>query len=162
MNEREKNQIRPVIPEDIPKLKQIIEATNMFPPAMLDNMIAGFFSDSQNSDLWLTYDIGVNDRNAKAVVYCRPEDMTDRTWNLLLIAVDPQYQGQGIGRQLMSHIEHHLAMHKQRLLIVETSGTDALADTRSFYRQCHYQEAGRIRDYYEKGDDKVIFQKAMQ
>lgn len=62
----------------------------------------------------------------------------------------------------MSHIEDHLAARKQRVLIVETSGTDALARTREFYRLCQYDQESRIRDFYEDGDDKVTFRKALQ
>lgn len=62
----------------------------------------------------------------------------------------------------MSHIEEHLAAEGQRVLIVETSGTDALARTREFYRLCQYDQESRIRDFYADGDDKITFRKALQ
>ncbi|WP_108811786.1 GNAT family N-acetyltransferase [Sphingorhabdus sp. Alg231-15] len=158
MNSPEQKSIRAVEPDDIPALKRIIDATDMFPSEMLDDMIAGYFSTGGSEEIWLTY----NDNGAKAVAYCRPEEMTDRTWNLLLIAVDPDRQGEGIGAALMSHIEDHLAAHGQRVLIVETSGTDALARTREFYRLCQYDQESRIRDFYADGDDKITFWKALQ
>lgn len=161
MNQHRQNPIRPVVSNDIPALKRIIGATNMFPSEMLDDMIAGFFNDKENEEMWLTYAMS-DDQDAKAVAYCRPEEMTDRTWNLLLIAVHPDYQGEGIGAALMSHIEDHLAARGQRILIVETSGTDALARTREFYRLCQYDQESRIRDFYEDGDDKITFRKALQ
>lgn len=158
MNQHRPNPIRPVVPDDQPALKRIIEDTEMFPPDMLDEMIAGFFSEEGSDEIWLTHD---ND-GAKAIGYCRPEEMTDRTWNLLLIAVHPDNQGEGIGAALMSHIEEHLAAEGQRVLIVETSGTDALARTREFYRLCQYDQESRIRDFYADGDDKITFRKALQ
>ncbi|MEP2102643.1 MAG: N-acetyltransferase [Parasphingorhabdus sp.] len=166
MNKPTHNPIRPIVHEDIPALKRIIDATDMFPSEMLDDMIAGFFTDEGSNEIWLTYDTdddkvsGMGD--AKAVAYCRPEEMTDRTWNLLLIAVHPDCQGEGMGAALMNHIEEHLAARKQRVLIVETSGADALARTREFYRLCQYDQESRIRDYYEDGDDKITFWKALQ
>ncbi len=158
MNQSKQNPIRPVVPDDIPALKRVIDATDMFPSEMLDNMIAGYFNDEGSDEIWLTHD---ND-GVEAVAFCRPEEMTDRTWNLLLIAVHPDCQGEGIGAALMSHIENHLVTHGQRVLIVETSGTDALARTREFYRLCQYDQESRIRDFYEDGDDKITFWKALQ
>lgn len=161
MKRKNINPIRPVVPDDIPPLKNIVDATDMFPSAMLDDMIAGFFSDPDSDEIWLTYDAN-GGRNAQAIAYCRPEAMTDGTWNLLLIAVDPDSQGKGIGRALVHHIERHLAERNQRVLIVETSGTESLARTRAFYRQCQYDQESRIRDFYADGDDKITFWKALQ
>ena len=158
MNQHRPNPIRPVAPDDIPALKRIIDATDMFPPEMLDDMIAGFFNDEGNDEIWLTHD----KNGVEAVAFCRPEEMTDRTWNLLLIAVHPDCQGEGIGAALMRHIEDDLATRGQRILIVETSGTDSLARTREFYRLCQYDQESRIRDFYEDGDDKITFWKALQ
>ena len=162
MNQSKQNPIRPVVPDDIPDLKRVIDATDMFPSEMLDDMIAGFFNDNENDEIWLTYDASDDQGGGQALAYCRPEEMTDRTWNLLLIAVHPECQGEGIGAALMSHIEDQLAARKQRVLIVETSGTDALARTREFYRLCQYDQESRIRDFYADGDDKITFWKALQ
>lgn len=82
MNQHRPNPIRSVIPDDLPELKRIIDATDMFPSEMLDDMIAGFFNEEGSDEIWLTHDRD----GAKAIAYCRSEEMTDRTWNLLLIA----------------------------------------------------------------------------
>jgi len=48
-----------------------------------------------------------------------------------------------------------------RVLLVETSGTDDFVRTRSFYEQIGYETEARIRDYYDAGDDKIVFRKAL-
>ncbi len=87
--------------------------------------------------------------------------MTDGTWNLYLIAVRPDRQGQGRGGALLRHVEQALAVRGARILLVETSGLPALERTRAFYRKCGYDQEARIRDFYKAGDDKIVFRKAL-
>nr|WP_164929079.1 GNAT family N-acetyltransferase [Gloeobacter violaceus] len=124
---------------------------------MLDDMLAGYFSGDASDDFWLTSDDG----GPVAVAYYAPERMTQGTWNLLLIAVDPDRQGQGRGSALLCHVEQALAARGERVLLVETSGLPSFARTRAFYQKCGYEEEARIREYYQAGEDKVVFRKLL-
>lgn len=62
----------------------------------------------------------------------------------------------------MRSAEAHLQSLGQRLLIVDTSGTDDFALTRQFYATSGYEEEARIRDFWGEGDDKVIFRKSLK
>lgn len=93
---------------------------------------------------------------------CRPERLTDGTWNLLLLAVDPGLQRQGLGRALVAAVIEALGKAGGRLLIVETSGTPEFAGTQKFYKRLGFQREARIRDFYGPGDDKVIFTQALR
>ena len=95
------------------------------------------------------------------MAYYAPERMTQGTWNLLLIAVHPDRQGQGIGGAVMRHVEKTLARRGERILLVETSGLPAFDRTRAFYRFIGYDEEAQIRDYYQAGDDQVVFRKLL-
>lgn len=75
---------------DIASIKAVIDATALFPSEMLDDMMAGYLS-GESEEIWLTTD----DANADSVAYCCPERMTSGTWNMLLIAVHPEHQGNG-------------------------------------------------------------------
>jgi ribosomal protein S18 acetylase RimI-like enzyme len=149
--------IRPVTPGDMPALKAVIDATGLFPSEMLDGMVAGFFSGEAVNDSWLTVEEG----EPVAVAYYVPERMTQGTWNLLLIAVHPDRQGQGIGAALMHHVERLLAARGERVLLVETSGLPDFERTRAFYRRIGYEQEARIRDFYQAGEDKIVFRKAL-
>ncbi len=87
--------------------------------------------------------------------------MTQGTWNLLLLAVHPNQQRQGVGAALMHRVEAMLEALGQRILLVETSGLPAFAGTRAFYGRIGYLEEARIRDYYQAGDDKIVFRKTL-
>ncbi len=149
------DKIRPIKPEDIPALKTVIDANELFPSDMLDEMIADYFQNESSSDLWFTYE----DDQPIAIAYCAPEKMTEGTWNLYLIAVHPNYQGKGYGTSMMHYIEQALAERGERLLLVETSGLDSFKQTRSFYHKCGYEEEARIREFYDAGEDKIVFHK---
>ncbi len=119
--------------------------------------MTGYFAKDAESGYWLTYDDG----EAVAVAYHLPEQMTQGTWNALLLAVRPDYQGKGLGAALMQHIEQTLAERGERVLLVETSGLDEFERTRDFYRKNGYEEEARIREFYAKGEDKIVFRKTL-
>ena len=149
--------IRPVKPDDLPALKTVIDANELFPSDMLDEMISDYFSNEDSKDYWFTYDDG----KPVAIAYCAPEKMTEGTWNLYLIAVHPDYQGTGRGTSMLNHIEQRLASRGERVLLVETSGLESFKRTREFYRKRGYDKEAQIREFYQAGEDKIIFRKSL-
>lgn len=87
--------------------------------------------------------------------------MTEGTYNLYAIAVYKELQGNGIGKQMMAYIETQLRNKGHRILIVETSGKPEFELTREFYIKCKYIKQAIIPDFYEDGDDKVVFWKKL-
>jgi len=152
--------IRPIGSADLPHLKPIIDATEMFPSGMLDDMIAGYLTKAAgNEDIWFTA-ADAEDRPV-SVAYCAPEQLTEGTWNLYLIAVDPAVQSKGFGRQMMDYLEELLRERGMRILLVETSGLPEFERTRAFYDGCGYTRAAVIPEFYGVGEDKVVFWKKL-
>ena len=151
------NNIRPVKSPDLPALKTAIATNDLFPAEMLDDMMSDYFNNPDSKDIWFTH----VQNEPVAVGYCAPEKMTEGTWNLYLIAVHPQHQGLGYGSAMMNYIEQLLAERGERILLVETSALDSFEKTRSFYRRCGYEEEARIRQFYQAGEDKIIFRKSL-
>lgn len=147
--------IRPLTANDLAPLRAVIDATGLFPGEMLDDMAAPHLRGEAAGELWLTT------ADTTALAYAAAERMTEGTWNLLLIAVHPDRQRQGIGAALVAEVEARLRAAGVRLLLVETSGLDEFEPTRGFYRALGFTEEGRIRDYYKAGEAKVIFAKAL-
>lgn len=85
--------------------------------------------------------------------------LTDGTYDLYWIAVDPNGQGKGIGRKLLEGVERNILQMGGNLIFVETSGTPKYELTRHFYLKVGYNLAATIRDFYSRGDDLVIFTK---
>lgn len=149
--------VRPLVRDDLGRVGHLVDSNNMFPSEMLGDMTAAYFDGEGDTHRWIVFD----QQRVDGVAYYVPEQMTDGTWNLLLIAVDPDAHGQGIGSTLLRHVETELAGEDVRILLVETSGVPDFARTRGFYEMLGYDREARIRDYYAAGDDKVIFRKAL-
>ncbi len=91
-----------------------------------------------------------------------PRALTDGTYDLYWIAVDPAAQHKGCGKALMAACEEGIRHLGGRLIVVETSGTNKYAPTRAFYQRIGYTQEAVIRDFYSPGDDLVIFTKALR
>lgn len=149
--------IRPLARSDLARVAVLVAANAMFPPDMLGDMTAGHFGEDAATQRWI---VAARDQVEGAASYV-PEPLTEGTWNVPMICVEPAAHGQGIGTALMRHIEETLAGEGARVLLVETSGTPGFARTRRFCDMLGYQREARIRDYYAPGDDKVIFRKTL-
>lgn len=155
--------IRLATQDDTAAVMTLAEASGLFRPPELEELggeLTDYFGgDQSRPHFWLTDDDGDFEDGLMSVAYCAPEVMTDGTWNLLFVAVRPDFQGQGHGAALVRYIEQLLTRRGERILLVETSGTDDFRRTRAFYRKYGFEEEARIRDYYRAGDDKIIFRK---
>jgi ribosomal protein S18 acetylase RimI-like enzyme len=147
--------VRPVTPGDVPALKALVDATGLFPSVLLDDMLGPYLAQATVGPIWLT----AGNSSPAAVAYCAPEHLTSGTWNLYLIAVHPDRQQHGIGRALIANIERLLSAKGERLLLVETSGLPMFQGTSEFYARCGFEEEARIRDFYQDGEDKIVFRK---
>lgn len=102
-----------------------------------------------------------HDGTVVGVAYYQPRAATDRVWDLNMIAVRPSGQRQGYGAQVLGSVETDLRERGQRLLIVETSAMPQYQQARAFYLKAGFDEEARVRDYWEAGDDLVIFRKSL-
>lgn len=66
--------IRPATAQDLPDFKAIINATEMFPSELLDDMIAGYLAGTDQS-IWLA----IEHTEPILVAFCAPEEMTEGT-----------------------------------------------------------------------------------
>ena len=152
-------QIRKVIREDISDLKAVLDSSELFPSDLLDDMISDYLENEASTDIWFT---STKDHKPVSIGYCAPERLTEGTYNLYAIAVHKDYQGTGVGKRMMEYLEDTLREMDGRILIVETSGKPDFQLTRDFYIKCNYTKQAVIPEFYEEGDDKVVFWKKLR
>lgn len=145
--------IRPATAADLGGLAQVATQTELFPPEMLPELLA------DPEAVWL---LAQDDGGAVGLCYAAPEPLTDGTWNMRALGVLPGAQGRGVGARLVAEMERALAAAGHRILLVDTSGTEAFARARRFYAARGYTPEARIRDYWAAGDDKETFRKALR
>ncbi len=90
-----------------------------------------------------------------------PTPLTEGTWDVYWMAVMPSKKGQGIGTLLLSKAEETVKDHNGRLILIETSSTQAYDLTRRFYHHAGYAIICRIPDFYSPGDGLVVFHKKL-
>ena len=83
--------------------------------------------------------------------------LTEGTYDLFWIAVDPSVRRRGAGRALLRETESDVRARGGRLILVETSGSDEYAATRSFYESVGYEKEAVLRDFYAMGDNLVFY-----
>lgn len=153
--------IRSITQDDAAAVVDLAVASGLFEEAdagIVRKMMTDYFGGGEGEGHACIVDA---DDEPMGVAYYEPALATDGTWYLTMIGVRRGDQGQGRGAALLRHVEERLRADDQRLLLVETSGLPAFDRTRAFYRKCGYEQEARVRDYYEPGDDMVLFRKSL-
>jgi ribosomal protein S18 acetylase RimI-like enzyme len=143
-------------------LLELTAATGVFRPHEIDTLrevLADYHQENSNlSHVSVSLE---HDGVVVGFAYYAPDSMTDRSWYLYWIAVDPGLQGRGAGSTLLRHVENDIRARNGRLLWIETSSLPTYDPTRRFYSRQGYEQAAVLRDYYLEGDDMVVFRKRL-
>lgn len=155
--------IRPMERPDRAALAELVVAVGNFNRGEIDcalELIDIYLNNENQKDYHV---VVATDSESKVRGYAcwGPVPLTKGAYDLYWIATHPDVQGQGYGRALMTYVEDGVREGSGRLLVLETSARESYGDTVRFYRRSGYQEASRIRDFYDLGDDKLVFVKRL-
>lgn len=161
-----RTQIRPLAGEDREPVRRLIEATHRFTSAEVATaleLIDEWLAEGEKSD-YLTY-VLEEQTSAWSVVggyVCYgPTPLTEGTYDLYWIAVDPVWHGRGYGQQLLAFAESDVRRRGGRAILIETSSQESYQPAIRFYERAGYVLTARIPEYYRPGDDKLIYRKAL-
>jgi len=77
--------------------------------------------------------------------------------DLYWIVVDNTYRNNGLGKKLVNQTLLKVKESGGLKVFIETSSTPLYEPTRQFYLRAGCLEEARLKDFYSKDDDKVIF-----
>jgi ribosomal protein S18 acetylase RimI-like enzyme len=85
--------------------------------------------------------------------------MTAATWDLYWVVVDAASRGQGLARELVGAMEDEIRAGGGGHVRVETSVGDGYGAARRLYEKLGYPLAATFADFYEPGDDLLVYYK---
>lgn len=147
-----------VTPADEAHVREIVAATGLFRPNEVDvaaELVGVRLRDGAASG----YEFVFAEQDGVVLGYAcyGLNTVTLASYDLYWIAVRPNLQGRGIGRQLLTAVEARIAAAGGQQIYIETSHRPDYAATRIFYERCGYALEGVLRDYYAPGDDRAIY-----
>jgi ribosomal protein S18 acetylase RimI-like enzyme len=157
--------IRPLAPRDRSRILEIVTATGNFTPVEIDTAME--VVDEALADPafprgeYRAYVAEDDDGRVAGYEVHGPTPLTEGTYDLYWIAVDPAAQGGGFGRALLAFAEDDVRSTGGRLLLIETSSQESYGATIRFYEKRGYPLVARIKGFYRPGDDKLIFAKEL-
>ena len=152
--------IRKLMSNDRDKIINILYRTSHFSDEEIKvatELIDIYLGDREQKD-YIIYVYESDGAVAGYICYGKRQ-LTEWTYDLYWIAVDPDIQGKGIGSRLVNHMENDLKSRGGRIVLVETSGRKEYENERMFYSKNGYEVQTVIRDFYRSGDDLYVFRK---
>jgi len=153
--------IDPVATDERAHLLRLATRTGLFDEVEAESLLGGVLDAIKATKLPKGHQAFScrKDKGRVAVGWCyfAPDDHAAGVWNLWWIGVDPQEHGTEAGRAMLAHVEQSVVVSGGRLLIIETSDSEALARARHFYKRAGYKDCGRIPHFYAENEAKIIF-----
>jgi len=89
--------------------------------------------------------------------------LTENTWDLYWLALDPVCHGRGLGMQLMNDLFARTGTQQGRRAVIriETSSRPEYARARQLYLRSGFLQAGRIDHFYQSNDHLMIYSKQL-
>ncbi len=148
------------VKKDITRIREIVESSGFFYDFETDvavELVEERLLEGDSSG----YHFVFAEVDGLAVAYAcfGRAEMTKSCFDLYWIATHHDFRGKGIGKKLLEETYRQAQKLGCTMLIAETSGREKYAPTRAFYDSAEFALEATIRDYYDKGDDKLIYVK---
>jgi ribosomal protein S18 acetylase RimI-like enzyme len=155
--------IRPLARRDQARLHSMLIEARVFTREEIEvamELIGIALEDPNQEDYRI--DCMANDEDQAVGYICYgPVPMTQGTFDLYWIVVDPRCQGQGVGSRLLLFLEEVVRERKGRMILIDTSSIPQYEKAQKFYFRHGFQEVARVPDYYHPGNDRITFCKRL-
>jgi ribosomal protein S18 acetylase RimI-like enzyme len=90
-----------------------------------------------------------------------PIACTKHSFDLYWIGVHNDTRGSGLGKILMKESEKIIKDLGGKGVYIETSSREKYIPTQRFYDSCGCDLIAQIKDFYDEGDDKLIYKRSL-
>lgn len=81
------------------------------------------------------------------------------SYDLYWIVTHNDFRGKGLGSKLLKETEESIRNLGGKAIYVETSSKEKYLPTQKFYEKNKYELKARFEDFYDTGDDKLVYVK---
>jgi ribosomal protein S18 acetylase RimI-like enzyme len=150
-------------PEDINEILQLSRAVTVFSSEEVDTvkeLFEGYLKSPKESG----YNFLSCHEGDELLGYAcwGPTSLTRGTVDLYWVATSPKAQGRGVARNLLQQVEKDAVAAGNYLMVIWTSSKAEYEPARKFYARYGCTLSAQLTDFYDHGDDLVIFTKKMQ
>jgi len=148
--------------EDMERVRKLVEITGFFHPGEIEVAVELVRERLEKGDA-SGYHFVMAEHYGRLIGYTcyGPIPCTQASYDIYWIAVHPDYQGRGVGQQLLKETERRIKSGGGLRVYVDTSQRVQYASTRAFYERCGYLMESLLPDFYAQGDGKVIYCKQL-
>ena len=156
--------IRRIEPGDREAIRELIAGTGAFKPFEVDVAmeLVDVALTRKEQDDYHPYVLVEDDGTVASYACFGKNPMTKATFDLYWLATRADRMGKGYGRKIVAFVEEEVKKRGGRLLIIETSSKESYGTTREFYIRIGCTLAAQLPDYYDEGDDKLIYLKKIR
>jgi len=144
---------------DVIEIKNIIESTGFFYdyeiPVAIELVNEALIKGQEKSEYFFQF-IEADGKIASYLCYGHIP-CTVGSYGLYWIATHNNYRGKGMGKLILEKTHETIKNRNGRMIIAETSGTQKYISTRKFYENNGYKAEAIIKDFYQTGDDKIMY-----
>ena len=153
---------RRIVAGDRAVILDVLAGTRAFQPHELDvamELVDTALTKPEQTD----YQPFVLEQDGEVVAYAcfGRNPMTRSTYDLYWLATRVDRMRQGHGQALFRFVEDQVRAQGGRLLVIETSSKETYAGSRDFYARVGCEFAASLPDFYDVGDDRVIYFKRL-
>ena len=152
-------QIREATDQDLEGIVRLVIHEEMFAPDQADMVTEVLGGKIFDEDVIFMVATSTIFNDVFGFIFAEPRATADRVWEIVMLVVHSDHAHQGIETELLRSIETELIDIDQRLIIIDASSNSEFDQIRALYESEGYECEGRVRDYWEDGDDLLTYRK---